>query len=53
MAEKPVWAGYTVHNEMGQVIGIRDDAPEYVKQAYAEYLKELKEYAERGKFIPR
>ena len=53
MATSPVWAKYTVFDNMGNVVGIKEDAPEYVKQAYAEYQSKLNELTEKGEYIDR
>lgn len=48
MLEDPIWLEYAVRDEKwGWVIGIKDDAPEEAKAAYAEYEK----LQERGIFL--
>lgn len=40
MMIKQVWHDYIILDDDGFQCGIRDDAPESVKQAYAKYLQE-------------
>lgn len=49
-AEKPVWFDYIeLDNDLNQ--RLRNDAPEYVKEAYEQHLKELAELDKKGEFI--
>ena len=38
--EKPVFWDFLLHNDDGEICGIADDAPEFAKKSYAEYLAE-------------
>ena len=53
MAARPIWAEFIIHDNMGNVIGIREDAPQEAKQAYSDYKAKEDEYAKKGEFIPR
>lgn len=43
---KPIWFKYATFGEDGFVNGIRDDAPDDIKRAYAEYKQEKQQEAE-------
>ena len=47
MLEMPVWFEYAIYDDDG-VCGVRDDAPEEIKQAYAAYVKEQKKMEKQG-----
>ena len=53
MEIKPIWYDYATFNEDGFVDGVRDDAPEDVKEAYQEYLKEKERELNSGKLMPK
>lgn len=49
-AEKPVWFDYIeLDNNLNQIL--RQDAPEEVKEAYEQHLKELAEYDKNGELV--
>lgn len=50
---KPIWYEYATFDNDGFVNGIRNDAPEDVKEAYRKEQKQDKEYEEEGKKVPR
>ena len=53
MELEPAWYEYATFDESGHVNGIRGDAPQEAKDAYKEEQDRLKEYTEKGEFIPR
>lgn len=53
METEPIWYEYATFGEDGFVNGVRDDAPQEVKDAYREEQERLKEYTEKGEMIPR
>ncbi len=53
MMEMPVWADYVVVSDDGLITGLRDDAPEEAKEAYAEMKREEQRYIDNGEKIPR
>lgn len=48
MMIKPDWWEYATYDDDGFVNGIREDAPENIKEAYSEYLKEKATLQEKG-----
>lgn len=53
METAPIWYEYVVYDEEGDVSGVRDDAPQDVKDAYQAYIDRQKRYKERSEPIPR
>lgn len=47
MMEMPIWFEYAVFDDNG-VCGVRDDAPEDVKKAYAAYVQEQENTEKEG-----
>lgn len=43
MREKEIWDDWVKQDEDGFACGIREDAPEDVKEAYNEYMRKKKE----------
>lgn len=48
MMEVPIFFDYAVYNDDGYISGIQDNAPEEMKTAYQEWLKEQDEYRKQG-----
>ena len=46
--EKHVFWDFLLHNDDGERCGIADDAPEYAKKSYAEYLAEEQRKITKG-----
>ena len=53
METEPIWYKYVVYDEEGDVSGVRDDAPQNIKDAYNEYMERQRRYKERNEPIPR
>lgn len=53
MESEPIWFKYATFDEDGFVSGIRDDAPEDVKEAYRAYKEEERRYIDSGEPMPR
>lgn len=51
MMVKPLWWDWITRDENGYRNGIRDDAPEEMKKAYAEFLKEYEKTDKMGRRI--
>lgn len=47
MMEMPIWYEYAIYNDDG-VCGVRNDAPEDVKKAYAAYVQEQEKAEKDG-----
>ena len=43
----PIWFEYAIYNDDG-VCGVRDDAPDEVKKAYADYVIEQEKAEKQG-----
>ena len=52
MRTEAIWDKWMLYDEDGFVCGIRPDAPDDVKAAYAEHLAEIKE-ATGGGYMPK
>ena len=53
MREPMIFDDWTVTDEDGFVCGVREDAPDEVKNAYEEYMAKLEEMKKLGIKIPR
>lgn len=53
MELEPIWFEYAIFDDDGELTGIREDAPQDAKDAYAEYVAEVQGYIDRGEPIPR
>jgi hypothetical protein len=47
MMEQPIWFKYAIYDEDG-VCGVRNDAPDDVKKAYAAYVQEQEKAGKDG-----
>ena len=48
MEGEPIWFKYATFDDDGLVNGVRDDAPEEAKQAYADYIAERERDMQNG-----
>lgn len=42
------WRDYVTYDDNGVIDGLRDDAPDWAKEAYAEYLRQTRQTTESG-----
>lgn len=50
---KPIWWDYATFDDEGFVNGIRDDAPDYIKEAYEKEMAEEQRYIDEGIPMPK
>ena len=53
MTTEPVWWPYATFDDEGFVNGIRQDAPDYAKQAYEAEQAEIQRYIDAGEPMPK
>lgn len=53
MKTRPVYWDYAIFNEKGYFAGIRDDAPDDIKAAYQEDIRENEERKKNGMYIDK
>lgn len=53
MITEPIWAEYATFDDDGFINGVRSNAPDDVKQAYAKYKAEQQTHFDKGTPIPK
>jgi hypothetical protein len=53
MMVEPIWADYVVYDEDGYISGVREDAPQNVKDAYNEYVRERERIIQSGEEVSK
>jgi len=53
MEERPIWEDYMIYDDDGDAIGLRDDTPPEIRNAYEAYQSAMQDYINRGEPIPR
>lgn len=53
MTIEPIWSDYVTYDADGYISGIKEDAPQEAKDAYAEYIAEKEAYIAHGVMMPK